>query len=250
VTVVLWASVNAGFDNWKGDGMTRPVAIRAVPRAVALGFAVLYGAPALAAGPVALVETIERAPPAQVSFLDYVYPGQVIDLGADGMLVLSYFMSCTIETVRGGVVTVQPGASKVSGGSVSTREVPCQGAKIYVVTATSEAGATVSRLDTKGKSGPPEWTTTSQRPTFIWPAASSTGTLTVIDLDLSPPKIVWQRPVSGGKLVYPTDVPDLEVGFPYEVTVSGTGTDARAIFTIDPYLDMGNSAVSRVVPLR
>ena len=59
----------------------------------------------------ALVEDIENAPDAGVSFLDYVYPGQVIELGAAGTIVLSYFVSCRIETVTGGRLEVTREAS-------------------------------------------------------------------------------------------------------------------------------------------
>ena len=57
---------------------------------VAFAF-VLVAAPVAAQSEIAaaLVEEIENAPDAGVSFLDYVYPGQVIELGAAGTIVLS-----------------------------------------------------------------------------------------------------------------------------------------------------------------
>jgi hypothetical protein len=192
------------------------------------------GGAARAQAPVALVEAIENAPKASVGFLDYVYPGQVIDLGTAGVLGLSYFDSCILETTRGGVVTVQAGASQVAGGSVSTRDVPCQGEKIYQITATSKAGATVTRLGESGKTGPAEWTVSSTRPSFVWPVAdkSVSSELTIIDTDQSPAKVVWQGSANGGKLTYPESAPELEVGLPYKVTARGAGGEATAVFTV------------------
>jgi hypothetical protein len=74
--------------------------------------------------PAALVESVKGAPGAGVEFLDYVFPGQSIDLGADGVIVLSYFKSCAVETVQGGQLTVEDGASKVEDGKVETTKIP------------------------------------------------------------------------------------------------------------------------------
>ncbi|MGA1524364.1 MAG: hypothetical protein ACO4CZ_10390, partial [Planctomycetota bacterium] len=95
-----------------------------------------------------------------------------------------------------------------------------------------------------------EWTTTATRPVFVWPASVGVATMTVVDLDYSPPKMLWQGMVSGGKLEYPADAPALEVGFPYRVTVETPSGPIGRVFTIDPYLDLAKSAVGRVVPLR
>lgn len=208
----------------------------------------LLSAPAGAADPAALVESVENAPDAGVTFLDYVYPGQRIQLGAKGKLQLSYFDTCTLETVAGGTVTVQPGASKVSGGRVQTKQVPCQGEQIYVVAESSEAGAAVNRMG-RNTGGAGEWTIKSLDPVFVWPGAGG-ATIEVVDIDLSPPKVLWRGQVTGGKAEYPKDAPKLEVGFPYRVTVAAGGSEVSAVFTVDPYLDLPDTAMSRVVPLR
>lgn len=201
-----------------------------------------------AQAPAALVESVENAPDAGVSFLDYVYPGQSIRLGRSGTAKLSYFDSCTLETVTGGTVTVQPGASRVSGGRVKTEEMPCQGEQIYVVAESSEAGAAVNRMgSTSG--GNEEWTIKSLTPVFVWPDGGS-GTIEVVDIDLQPPQVVWRGQVKGGKAEYPKDAPELQAGFPYQVTLKAGGEEFRTVFTIDPYLDLPDTAISRVVPLR
>lgn len=222
--------------------------------ACAGALAMILAGAAAARDPVALVEDVSGAPGAGVAFMDYVYAGQVIQLGLNGKLSLSYFDSCSQETVTGGSVTVQKGASKVSGGAVTVRDLPCQGEQIYVVTATGEAGATVSRLNVVGKDQELEWTTKSARPTFVWPAgAGGQMTVTITDEDISPAEVVWSGPAANGKFAYPATAPELETGIPYRAVAKGAGAPAAGysrLFTIDPYIDLGDTAISRVVPLR
>ena len=211
--------------------------------------------PPTAAGPgaAAIVESVEGAPKAGVAFLDYVYPDQVIELGRNGVIVLSYFDSCLVETVQGGRLTVQPGASKIAGGRVTTEQVPCQGTQMFVTAATSEAGATVTRLSTDDQDNWSEWTTKSQRPVFKWQhsAAAGAAKVTVFYMDAAPPKAVWQTESEGGHVAYPEVAPELAIGLPYrvEVRLPGGGKVA-ALFSIDPDLDVPDTAMSRVVPVR
>ena len=76
--------------------------------------------------PTALVEDVQSAT-ANVEFMDYVGPGQVIKLGPGDVLVLSYLTSCEHETITGGTVIVGARRSDVKGGQIARDEVPCQG---------------------------------------------------------------------------------------------------------------------------
>jgi hypothetical protein len=67
--------------------------------------------------PVALIEDIAGNPP-DIQFMDYVQPGQVINLGAQDTIVLGYLKSCWRETITGGTVTVGQERSDVKGGMV------------------------------------------------------------------------------------------------------------------------------------
>ncbi len=199
--------------------------------------------------PVALVESIEGAPGAGVGFLDYVYPGQVVELGPGGVIVLSYFATCLVETVRGGRVTVENGLSKVEGGEVKTEKVPCQGANITVTSATSEAGASVTRVTPFQGQDWSEWTTRSRQPIFKWTRAGP-ATVTVINLDTDPPETVWTGTVDGSHVAYPTDARPLRIGVPYEVRVSSPDAGPlTAVFSIDPDLEGPDTALGRVVPI-
>ncbi len=200
--------------------------------------------------PVALVESIENAPGAGIGFLDYAFPGQVVELGPDGVIVLSYFATCLVETVRGGRLTVEAGASKVEDGEVESEKVPCQGANIDVTSATSEAGASVTRVTPFREQDWSEWTTRSERPTFKW-AEAGQATVTVVDLDADPPETLWTATVDGSHLAYPSDAPPLEIGVPYEVRVAVADAGPRtAVFSIDPDLEGPDTALGGVVPIR
>ena len=70
--------------------------------------------PVLAAPPVALIEEVQGEV-AGAELMDYVVPGQVIKLGPDATLVLSYLKSCRRETVNGtGSVTVGRSCRRLS----------------------------------------------------------------------------------------------------------------------------------------
>ncbi len=217
--------------------------------AVAVAF-VLAAAPASAQGEsaAALVEEIENAPDAGVSFLDYVYPGQVIELGAAGTIVLSYFGSCRIETVIGGRLEVTREASVVSGGRLSQIQAPCQYDQAIVTAATGEAGAGVTRIDPQGNPIFAEWTVKAMRPIFKW-ARAGDATVSVVDLDADPDTPVWTARVNGSHIDYPADATPLEIGPPYRVSVTMGGKTLSTDFSINPDLGGPDTAASRVVPV-
>jgi hypothetical protein len=96
--------------------------------------------------PIALVEDVKSAT-AGVEFMDYVGNGQVIRLGADDVLVLSYLKSCEHETITGGTVTVGMQRSAVQDGKVVRAKVPCDDGKMQLVAQqASQSAATAFRL--------------------------------------------------------------------------------------------------------
>jgi hypothetical protein len=88
-------------------------------------------APAAAQSPVAIVEEIE-APAAGVEFMDYLFPGQVIRLGLNGRIVVSYFDSCWRESVLAGTVTIGRDQSQVSEGRIDRAKYLCAGGKMQL----------------------------------------------------------------------------------------------------------------------
>jgi hypothetical protein len=96
--------------------------------------------------PIALVEDVKSAT-AGVEFMDYVGKGQVITLGADDVLVLSYLKSCEHETITGGTVTVGMQRSEVQDGKVVRAKVPCDDGKMQLVAQqASQSAASAFRL--------------------------------------------------------------------------------------------------------
>ena len=95
--------------------------------------------------PSALVESVNGAI-VGAEYLDYVSPGQVIQLGASGMIVLAYLDSCTRETITGGEVTVGMQVSQVKGGEIRRDNPPCSNAAVSPTnSANSDYGGSVFR---------------------------------------------------------------------------------------------------------
>src|SRR5262249_52484317 len=96
--------------------------------------------------PTALVEDVKGAT-TDVQFMDYVGKGQVIKLGPDDVIVLSYLKSCEHETITGGTVTVGADRSDVQDGNVVRAKVPCDGGKIRLsAEQASQSAASAFRL--------------------------------------------------------------------------------------------------------
>jgi hypothetical protein len=103
-----------------------------VAATAAVVLAVAFQVSAHAQGPLvptALVEDVKGAS-AGVQFMDYVGNRQVIQLGPQDVLVLSYLRSCEHETITGGTVTVGMERSTVQGGRVARTTVACDGGRI------------------------------------------------------------------------------------------------------------------------
>lgn len=201
---------------------------------------------------VALVESIERAPGSGVAFMDTVQPDQVIELGTTGVLVLSYFESCVRETIYGGRVVVGRARSAVAGGRVDSTIVDCQGATPVITADLGEAGAAVKRVTPFDPEDWQEWTVQTRQPIFKWwpEAASGPATVTVVYLDSPRLKIVWQSQTADAFFAYPASAPPLEIGMPYLVQVQKPdGALLSAVFSIDPWLDVADTAANRIVPL-
>jgi hypothetical protein len=96
--------------------------------------------------PTALVEEVKSAT-AGVQFMDYVGNRQVIQLGPQDVLVLSYLRSCEHETITGGTVTVGMERSTIQGGRVVRTNVPCEGGRMRLTAQqASQSAATAFRL--------------------------------------------------------------------------------------------------------
>jgi hypothetical protein len=187
--------------------------------------------------PSAQVTAISGAPGAGVEVTDSVYPGQTIDLGRGGRLVLAYAGGCTVETIRGGVVTVGVASSRVAGGQVQTGSGDCARTQVAVNARSAEAGAGVNRFDTPFD--PRLWaetTVTSARPQF----SGAEGSVRIVMLDAPSEQTVWEGQ-GGGGFRYPGNAPKLQTGVPYKI-VAGSRS---AVFSIDPGAKAGGTVVLR-----
>lgn len=176
--------------------------------------------------PSAQVTAISGASGAEVEVTDSVYPGQTIDLGRSGRLVLAYGGGCTVETIRGGVVTVGVASSRVAGGQVQTSSGDCGRTQVAVNARSAEAGAGVNRMESPFD--PRLWaetTVTSARPQF----SGAEGSVSIVMLDAPAPQTVWEGQ-GGGGFRYPGNAPKLQIGVPYKIVAGGRS----AVFSVDP----------------
>jgi hypothetical protein len=104
--------------------------------------------PSLAQAPVAIVEDV-KGKVSGAEFMDYVAPGAVIKLGADGVVVLGYMTSCVRETIKGGVAIIGAEESRTSLSDVSREKVECDAkrAQLSPREATQSAATTFRSMD-------------------------------------------------------------------------------------------------------
>ena len=134
--------------------------------------------------PAVLVESIS-IPVQGVEAMDYLTPGMVVNLGADGVLVVDYLASCVRETITGGSATIGATQSSVEKGKVSRRRVECDGGELQLTAAQSDQGGGAVYRSALGGHGPdglpePDLTLRSRVP-FITTKLS--GTIRIERLD-------------------------------------------------------------------
>jgi hypothetical protein len=114
--------------------------------------ALLATSAASAGSPVAVVEQLSGNP-AGLEIMDYVETGRIIRLGAGERIVLSYFDSCTRETITGGTVTVGTERSEVLSGKVERIKFHCDRGKASLA---SEVAIQVSGRAFRGLKNVPQ----------------------------------------------------------------------------------------------
>lgn len=202
-----------------------------------------------AQSPVAIVEDV-KGKVSGVEFMDYVAPGKVIKLGADGVVVLGYMTSCWRETIKGGVAVVGAEETRTSLSEVSREKVGCDSkrAQLSEREATQSAATTFRGMGSKQQGSP-------ARVPVIY------GTSPVIELT-QPGKLVIERIDQPGERIE-TDVSAkmLVKGKFFDFAKTGHwlmpgGTYAatlgsrRAVFSIDSLAQSGASPlVGRLVRL-
>jgi hypothetical protein len=197
-------------------------------------------------GPVALVEEVSGV--SGIEVMDSLNEGQIIALGKNGKLVLSYTDGCATERAMGGTVTIRQGGSTNSGGQIQTERAPkCVTTRAVATAEAREAGGTVSRATPFQGNG---WTDTVVKgpaPVFAW-HGSGEAKVTVSLIDVAPPSTIWTGKAKGGRLEYPSKAPVLQRGARHLVEVAlPDGSSFGAIFAVDPDLDTLSSVAARLV---
>jgi hypothetical protein len=189
--------------------------------------------------PTALVEEVSGVN--GIAEFTYLQPGQKIELGSKGRLRLTYMSSCTVETIRGGTVTVGTISSEVSGGKVERSTTECQAQQVAVASSATEFGASVTRVTPYDPNLWAEATVSTQKPSFSWGGGSAT--LRLVELDAPEPRVAWEGKVKGPVAAFPKGAAPLAVGMPYRVEIDSGDTTLAAVFSVDPGFTGSDSKV-------
>ena len=205
----------------------------------------LFALPAMAQ-PSALVEDIEAAG-SELSFMDYVEPGDVVTLAAGERLVLGYFASCIQETITGGTVTTGTKESTVAGGTVRKVEVPCDAGQVELAEGQANNSGVVAFRGTGDASARP-----AERPTLTLYGASPlirsdvAGSLVIERVD-RPGKAVEMDIPPGATDMAAEDVV-LEAGGIYRARLRAGGGERALVFDIDAFAEGGDQPkLSRLI---
>lgn len=217
---------------------------RAIGSIAALAAGLGLALPAVAGPPAAIVENVD-APGAGIRFMDYVEPGQVIDLGKKGVLSLGYLRSCLRDTITGGRVIVGEERSRVEGGKLVRERVECDGGKINMTSGQAGKSAVlVLRAPPAGAAGAlprPSFKIYGTSPVFK-PAA---GTREVVIERLDRPEDNIAVAVSGGIVDLSAKGKQLDPGGLYRASAG----ERAVVFAVDPFAESGASPiVGRFVP--
>jgi hypothetical protein len=208
-----------------------------------------------AQSPVAIVEDV-KGKVTGAEFMDYVVPGTVIKLGAEGTVVLGYMSSCVRETIKGGVAIVGTDESRTSLGEVTRETVACDSkrAQLSPHEATQSAATTFRSLDPSKQASAATTATATAKPVIY-------GLSPVIEM-AKPGKVVIERiDLPGERFEANVSAKMLVKGKFYDLAVAGKslaagGTYAaiagsqRAEFKVDPAARPGASPiVGRLVRL-
>jgi len=173
--------------------------------------------PAGAAEPAALVEDIANGP-SGVDAMDYLPAGRVINLGANGAMVVDYLGSCVRETITGGLVTIGTEHSKIEGGSVRREKVQCDGGKLNLSTEQANQGGVVVFRGTPAAKGKKER------------VATLYGLAPIIDLGRGGKLVVERIDQRGERLVIEVGAKQLINGKFYDFASNGHELAAGAVY--------------------
>ena len=192
-------------------------------------------------GPSAIVERID-APGSTIEAFDYLWPGDVVELGTDSVLVLGYMASCRRETIVGGRVTVGQDASATDSTMLHHQKVPCDPIVATLTSAqASESGAVVLR-DPEEEALKAEQSIRIYSTAPVFRTPQPVARIVVRRLDRSEPVIVLEP--SGSVLDTAGSATAFAPGGRYEAQAG----EIRRIFEVDSQPDEGDGpAVSRLI---
>jgi hypothetical protein len=199
--------------------------------------------------PVAVVEDVQGKV-SGVEFMDYVMPGKIIKLGADGRVVLGYMKSCWRETITGiGTVIVGTEQSAVHLADFQAGKVACDSSQSQVVPReVGESAATLVRSISEAPVPTPALTLHGVSPII---EAADRGKLLIERLDLKGERHevdLARAAMTRGRFY---DLAKANVALKPGGTYAATLGSKQIIFLVDTRADAGASPiVGRLLRLR
>lgn len=211
-------------------------------RAAVAGF-LLASSPAVAAGPVAIIEDVAAATAGVESF-QYVDAGRVIDLGQMGRLVIGYLRSCLRERILGGKVTVGTERSRVEGGTVARQRVECDGGKLQLSLEQAGKSAVLVFRKPPGGAGSGGTTQAAFRIFSTDPLIRLTAAADVVEIErLDRPSAVLRFETRGGAVDLSRRGAALRPGGLYRARAAGR----EVVFQVDAQARPGGALLGRLV---
>ncbi|MEP4380007.1 MAG: hypothetical protein ABJ215_13800 [Alphaproteobacteria bacterium] len=202
-------------------------------------------ASATQAGPSAIVEDIEAAG-SKLAFMDYVEPGDVVQLAAGERLVLGYFASCTQETIVGGTITVGLQGSEIAGGNVRRVTVPCDTGQVELGEGQTNNSGVVAFRSGSGKAAAKSLPALTIHGLSPLVRSEVAGTLTIerVDQAGAPIETVIRR---GANDLATRDI-TLAAGGLYRARLKAGTESHEIIFDIDAFAEAGDQPkLSRLI---
>jgi len=189
---------------------------------------------------VAIVEEVEGG--GDIKRLDLLRDGDILELGDNGRVVLSYLQSCWQDAVRRGRVLVGGQQSRVERGSVVRRRVECDPPGNMALLA-GKASAKQNSTGTTGASPEPAITLFGRSPIVLLPGSGQTLVIERLDGPATP----FRTDVTGDRV----DLADLEVMLAVNALYRATSGAADIVFRIDILAERGRApAAGRLLVLR
>lgn len=196
--------------------------------------------------PSAIVEDVTDGI-AGVALMDYLAPGKVVQLGANGKLVLGYLQSCTRETIVGGRVVIGAEKSESPDAKIRREKVECDGGRMRLTTDQSAKSGVMVFRGKPGQLPDPQLTIYGLSPVVT---LAGGGEVVIERLDKAGERIVFAVPEKALTRAPFVDLAKNDRALTAGGLYRATGGASSVVFKVDPLAKPGQGPlVGRLVRL-